>query len=307
MPAPDRFYEAVNELIDRYRRFEDDVADVIDDIELESRRAQRNLRRLAADIDREAQRLADDARTFLTDQLTQVWYAGATRHRVGRFQWAGAHQTALGLLIDDTFTEILQATRHMSGDVKAVVRSLSRERSFAKVGSGTPVKAAGRDMAHRLKDVGITAVTYSDGRHIKASTYAEMVLRTKTAVAYNLGALNQYRTHGIRYVECIDGADCGLITHRDGDKPNGRILPVDVAATYPLSHPNCRRDFVPRPDIVSDDEAMVATSWRSEEQRSDQANFERYLLAQQQATTSRREPRSGRAAARSPRTPRGTA
>jgi hypothetical protein len=305
MPLPDRLIRSADRRVAGWRELEDQVnADlaVILGGDIGSRE-RTQLRRLAARLDRGSAALASDARVWLTSQLSAAWASGGIAAQVGRFEWTGAHRSALRLLVDDTFDELLANTRFMSRDVKQLARSAGRLGVLEKVGSGTPAKAAGHQLAERLRSTGVTSVTYADGRNIRASTYAEMLVRTKTAASYNLGGLNQMVGAGVRYVECVDGADCGLVTHDDGDKPNGRILPVDVAGAYPQSHPNCRRDWIPRPDVRDDSESMVATSWRSPEQISDQANYERYLQA---TSTARRRARQARTArtTRTPRTPR---
>jgi hypothetical protein len=303
MPLPDRLVRSGDRYTEKWRQLEDSV-----NVDLEAilsgdigSTERAKLRRIVHRLDIESAQLAAEARKWLGTQLGAAWATGAITSQAGRFQWTGAHRSALELLVDDTHAELLANTRLMSRDVKQLVRSAGRLTVLEKVSTGTPAKTAGRQLADRLRSTGVTSVTYADGRHIRASTYAEMLVRTKTAAAYNLGGLNQMTGHGVRYVECVDGADCGLVTHDDGDKPNGRILPVDVAATYPSSHPNCRRDFLPRPDVESDDEAMVATSWRSPDQISDQANYEKYLQAQQ--VTRGRQARTARTT-RATRTPR---
>lgn len=306
MPLPDRLIRKADRFADRYREVEAQADAVLSDV-LDGDLTgsdKRRLRALASDLDRQASELADDARSFLMSQLGASWATGAITSQVGRFTWTNAHQSALALLVDDTHSELLRNTRLMSRDVKQLVRSAGRLATLEKVGSGTPAKTAGRRLADRLMDTGVTSVTYADGRNIRASTYAEMLIRTTTANAYNLGGLNQMVSVGVRYVEVVDGADCGLETHDSGNKPNGRILPVDVAAAYPTSHPNCRRDLLPRPDVTSDDEAMVSTSWRSPQQISDQANFEKYLQATSTTGRQARTPRTGRATSRQPRQPR---
>lgn len=304
MPAPTRLDLAAQALGDVYRLAEAQInaelKAILDDDSKGNRR--RRLRQLAAEIDRRQAHLVDEARAFLNDSLPFAWQAGAARFAVGEFTWTQAHRQALGLLAQDDFSRVLRATEMMSRDVRELVRSEGARAARLKVATGQTAKGAGRELEQRLRSRGISAVTYRDGRNIRASTYAEMLMRTSTAVAYNMGGLNQLKGAGVRYVEVIDGADCGLITHRDGFKVNGKILPVEVAGAYPISHPNCRRDFVARPDVTSDEGAAVATSWRSPEQMNDQANFERYLMEQQTAPGSRsprqpRQPRTGRSAA----------
>lgn len=297
MPVPTDLERSITAFGDVYRRAEVKIhaeLSVILDDPNQSRRVRR-LRALAAEIDRRTSSLEAEARAFLNSSLPSAWSAGANNAAVGQFTWTQGHRQALGLLAQDTYTEVLRATRRMSRDVKTLVRGAASEVLPSKVITGQTALGAGRELEQRLLRMGVSALTYADGRNIRASTYAEMLARTKTAAAYNLGGLNQMKGAGIRFVEVIDSADCGLVTHGDGFKPQGTVMPVEVMAAYPISHPNCIRDLAPRPDVVDESEAAVAESWRSPEAAADQLNFERYL---------RETGTPARAAGREPRTPR---
>lgn len=303
MPIPTELQRVIEALGDVYRRVEAQVNAELRAILDDPRQGNRirRLRALAAEIDRRTVGLEAEARQFLNQSLPAAWGAGATAAAVGEFTWTQAHRQALGLLAQDTFAEVLRPTRAMSRDVKDLIRGQGAAIARSKIVTGQTAVGAGRELERRLLRSGISAITYRDGRNIRASTYAEMLMRTKTAVAYNLGGLNQLRGAGVGYVEVIDSADCGLVSHDDTFKPSGRVMPVEVMAAYPISHPNCVRDLAPRPDITSDDQAAVAASWRSPEAEADQVNFERYLR-EQAARPAGRQPR----APRTPRQPRRT-
>lgn len=611
MPVPTDLERSITAFGDVYRRAEVKIhaeLSVILDDPNQSRRVRR-LRALAAEIDRRTSSLESEARAFLNSSLPSAWSAGANNAAVGQFTWTQGHRQALGLLAQDTYTEVLRATRRMSRDVKTLVRGAASEVLPSKVITGQTALGAGRELEQRLLRMGVSALTYADGRNIRASTYAEMLARTKclpgdvpvtgarvvaahrrfhegewvtvrthsgyefsgtpnhpmltqrgwvplgelamsdhlvrdrsavehrpasghehvenrpptiaevfdaiagvggierkraafpdfhgdgsdsyvhvatsdgvlcvgdfapigqrslkgllapsdvrlvagaafryplthgfvipgspslfagpppdsgliedalhgselasvfacqgadrssrlvrrhdgsgweivaeprvfasieasaggvgarahesgsldvlvdrarvspeltsdrrrpearpvqldhvisldrchraghvynlttrdgyftaldyytgnTAAAYNLGGLNQMKGAGIRFVEVIDSADCGLVTHSDGFKPQGTVMPVEVMAAYPISHANCIRDLAPRPDVVDESEAAVAESWRSPEAAADQLNFERYL--RETATPARAAGRQQRTP-RSPRTSR---
>lgn len=301
MPIPTELERTITAFGDVYRRVEADIhaelLQILDD-ERQGNRVRR-LRALAAEIDRRSADLAGEARAFLNHSLPSAWATGAQASQVGQFAWTQAHRQALGLLATDTFAEVLRPTRFMSRDVKDLIRGAGRDVLRSKVITGQTAKGAGRELESRMRRMGVSAVTYKDGRNIRASTYAEMLARTKTAVAYNMGGLNQMKGAGITHVEGVDSGDCGLVTHSDGFKVNGRVLPVEVASAYPIGHPNCIRDWAPRPDIRTDDEAAVARTWRSPEAVADQVNMERYLRAQAEAPRGR-----PRRTPREPRTPR---
>lgn len=71
----------------------------------------------------------------------------------------------------------------------------------------------------------------------------------QVGVAYNAGVLNRAQEVGVRYMEVFDGADCVWSSHKDTDKLNGTLRTVEEAATWPISHPRCRRAFGARPDV----------------------------------------------------------
>jgi hypothetical protein len=46
-------------------------------------------------------------------------------------------------------------------------------------------------------------------------------------------------------MRCTDGDDCGVTSHDDPEKANGREFTLEEAEAYPLAHPNCVRQFTP--------------------------------------------------------------
>lgn len=309
MPPPPSVEDAVQALTDVYRRAEARVNAELQDILTDSNQGNRirRLRALQREMERRTSNLEHEARAFLNNSLPFAWEQGARQRAVGEFTWTQAHRQALGRLALDNFESALAVTRNMTRDVKAMIRLEGAQAARFKVATGETAVQAGRQLERRLLSMGISAITYADGRNIRASTYTEMLMRTATALAYNEGGLNQLVGDGIQFVEMIDGADCGLVAHDDAFKVDGKVLPVEIAAQYPISHPNCRRDFTARPDVRSDAEAAVSRSFRSDDQRADQTNFERYLAEKSQRRQTRlaREARRARAP-RQPRTPRGT-
>ncbi|MEV6029059.1 hypothetical protein [Streptomyces sp. NPDC052036] len=73
----------------------------------------------------------------------------------------------------------------------------------------------------------------------------------KSAVAYNAGTLNRACEAGVQFMEVFDGSDCGSTSHKDPDKANGTLRTVEEAASWPISHPRCRRIFGAGPDVTS--------------------------------------------------------
>lgn len=187
---------------------------------------------------------------------------------------------AITALAQDTMTDLLTATRGVREDVKDLVRELARGQVRSKLYTGQPATAAGRELARALADRGLAAVTYVDGRRVSLPVYADMVVRTKTAVAYQEGGFNQGERLGIDWWEVMDGPGCGWTSHEDPRVADGLIVSLEDARRHPTSHPNCRRATSPRPDIASARAAQSADPTRP----TDTAVWEQAVAAQARAT-----------------------
>ncbi|MFF4796765.1 hypothetical protein ACFY2M_45980 [Streptomyces sp. NPDC001276] len=81
--------------------------------------------------------------------------------------------------------------------------------------------------------------------------WAKTATLTKSAVAYNAGALNLDDEAGVHMVKVFDGADCGWTGHRDPDRAARTLRPIEDAARWPISNPRCCRAFGPCPDLIA--------------------------------------------------------
>lgn len=211
------------------------------------------------------------------------YYAGGATHMTARydspgFQWAQPHRDAVGLLAVDTYDSLLRATQYEPDTIKATVRELARQTAAETLVGSQTATQAGKSLAEKLRGQGIFNVTYADGKVVSSTTYANMVMRARTAIAYNAGGINQGRADGVEYFEISDGPDCGLAFHDDDTLANGLLVDGDVAATYPISHPNCVRDFLPRPDVTQVDvEGGDVSSAIDAQSASDQEAFDLFL------------------------------
>lgn len=186
-----------------------------------------------------------------------AWSTALSALSVATF--GGIDVDAVTALAQDTYADLLTATKGMRDDAKHLIRELARDQVRTKLLTGQTAIQAGRDLARSLRDRGVTAVIYSDGRQVSLPTYAEMLLRTKTAQAYQEGGLNQGERLGIEWWEILDGPGCGWTAHDDPQIADGMIVPTETARAYPIAHPNCRRSSTPRPDIRSARDAAGAT------------------------------------------------
>lgn len=222
-----------------------------------------------------------------------------------RFGWSSAHLGAVDRLAHDTFEDLLTATRYVETSAKATIRQAARLATRFKVVGGQTAIQAGNELARTLRSSGIGVVTYRNGARHGVGEYARMVMRTKSAVAYNVGGLNHSAAAGVKLFEIVDGHDCGLTFHLDGTLANGLVVDGETAAAYPIAHPNCRRVFVPRPDL-SPKEVQSGVTRRpstTAAQRADQAAYEKFLAEQTARRAGRRARRAPRQR-REPRTPR---
>jgi hypothetical protein len=174
------------------------------------------------------------------------------------FQWTQTHREAVTLLAKDAFDDLLEATTHVREDTKRFLREVIRPAVMTDQLAGKTAKQTARNVTRYLQARGIHAVKYANGARVGLATYAEMAVRTKTAVAYNVGTFNQGAEFGVKFYEVFDGGSCGWTSHNDVDLANGSIRSAEEAATFTIAHPNCARSFGPRPDLATKTEAKKA-------------------------------------------------
>lgn len=224
------------------------------------------LRELGRMLDAELVQLDRAAHDWLSGQLPEVFRLGAEQGGLS-FQWTGVSREAVQALAADAYDDLLTATRHVRQETKAFVREAAKLRVRATLLEGQTAARQGQVLAQRLADRGIAAMTYRNGARHGLGEYGPMVVRTKSAQAYNRGAFISSRDNGVTFMECYDGPDCGLTTHTDPDKANGTIRPLDEAESWPIAHPNCARSWGPRPDVRDEKAAESARRYTPEEQQ----------------------------------------
>jgi hypothetical protein len=221
----------------------------------------RLLDRLEARVSALAASAADLARAQIVEVMTGAWLLGAqgVALTIGRSAvFDGTDTDAVASLAADAYGDVLAATRHIREDVKALVRVMARDRVADALVTGQGTAPAARQLAQDMAGRGITAITYVDGSRHGLTDYTDMLLRTKTAEAHQLGGFHQARVVGIEWMELLDGPGCGVTSHQDPRKANGLIVTVEEAARYPLAHPRCRRVATGRPDIQTPEDAASA-------------------------------------------------
>lgn len=293
MPQPSAVDEAAQGLIGLFEAAQADIEAQLA-VFTEGRRAAR-LRELQRTVGALLGGLESGAREWLQGELPSIYeLGGATAAELlgDSFAWSQPHLAAVQALAERSFDDLLAATEFVASDAKAWLRDEARQQLTLSLIEGKGSRAAAKALSDAAgSELGLFAVRYKDGSLHTLDDYADSAVRAVSAETYNRGTINQSRDLGVQFMECQDGSECGWASHDDPEKPNGRVFPIEDAAGAVLSHPRCRRSWLPRIDALSVDAAPL----RSEAQIADQAASE--------LASSRRVPRSSR----TPRAPRAVA
>lgn len=310
MPQPAEVGRRVKQLTQLFQTAQADIDRQIRTVALDPTQGRRlrRLQDLKRTVDARLSELEHRTKDWLEGNLPHVYELGGTQgaRSVGAaaFEWTQPHVSAVEHLATDMFHDVLDATTHVRADVKAWVREEGRRQTALSLLEGRTAEQAGQQLAKALPGevadlIGgrVGVIQYADGSVHTLADYSDMLLRTKTAQAYNAGTVNTITAAGVEWLECLDGEDCGWTDHDDEEPANGKIVTADEAAEFSLSHPRCQRSFIGRPDITNGEDAQNASPSVDPASQADQAQAEQDRAA---AVASR----AGRTP-REPRTPRG--
>lgn len=244
--------DAINDrVLDEWRRVDAELARLQAEIVNAPNEARRRARlaELRRTVKAETKGLRDKTRAWIEGELPGVYMLGAETAALSlgvKAAFTQANREAFYRIALDTHDDLLAATRFVEADTKRWIREVAANRTRYTIGAGDPAKTAARALARDLKP--ISAVRYSNGALHGVKEYAEVVVRTKTAVAYNGGSLDVYDAAEVAFVEVVDGPGCHWYSHDDGPPANGLIVSSSEARAHPIAHPNCimpGQDFVP--------------------------------------------------------------
>lgn len=303
MPQPAAVNEAAEELVSKYQTAWLRIMEQQRVVLRLTGRAQRNrkLRQIESNIERLLDQVDAETRRWISQRYPVIYRLGAVdgaRAAGAVFdEWTDLHRTAIERLAADTFNDLLRATQFVRNDLKRFIADTAKDFS-GDVLRGTPASTGSRKLEHFLTERGIKSVIYSDGSRHGLAEYAQVVIRTKTAVAYNMATLNAGRVAGILFYEVFDGPDCGWTFHADGENALGKIVTYEESVTWPISHPQCRRAFGARPDLTNPTEAINAGRSVTPAQTQDirQNDARRRSAQQRQRRTRQRQQRRERVA-----------
>lgn len=253
MPQPALAHELAEDLAMTFRSAWTQIVEeqrrILSDQGAFRRRAR--LRELRGEVESLMNQVDSTSRAWVKNQLRTVYRAGGIAGEIThQFAWTQSHLEAIAALQRDTMDGVLRATRYVRKDTKRFIREMSKSQLLTKLTTGQTAAQAGKNIEQLLRKRGISAIVYKDGSRHGLAEYGQMLARTKTAEAYNAGTITQSALD-TKFWEILDGPECGLTAHDDGDPADGKIVDRFQAERYLISHPNCRRSFGPRPDLQS--------------------------------------------------------
>jgi hypothetical protein len=272
MAHPPEVQALADELASLYRNVQTSLIDQLENIATDpnQRRLRQRLNEQLRAIEQALDEVDVQARVFLSRRFPEVYQYGAleaARATRRPFVWSQIHTDAIAEIANRTYDDLLKATRYVRRDAKRFIRAAVKERTALAVIGGQTATQASRELAKTLGEQGIRAVRYSNGARHSLRDYADTVIRTTTAQAYNAGTINASREAGVRYMVCSDGAACGLASHDDPQLASGLVAPIETAEAYPIAHPRCARSWSPMPQVTTPEEARAATPPDEERQR----------------------------------------
>lgn len=295
MPEVPAVLETENVLIkvyqDAWERVIAQQQALIDDPLKAARRAR--LAEMRSSIESIMDEVEASSRAWIQSRLPQLYATGGTvgaeAMGASEFLWSSISQEAVEEMAFRLMDDVLAATKHVNATTKGLIRAIAREEGLQKLIEGKTAVQAGREMSRLIAQKGISAIKYSNGAKHGLADYGEMLARTTTAKAYNIGILNGAAQNGCQFWEVFDGPGCGWSTHDSGEIALGKIVTRDEALAFPISHPRCRRSFGPRPDLTSNapgqDPEKVAAQRAQDQERA--ARQERTALRRQQKSAAR--------------------
>jgi hypothetical protein len=252
MSAHEEFDAPIDELTAKYDRAELLIAGILGGVAAGA--TQRQLDEAAAQVAEVLRQLLEVTARWIEVHVPEMYRRGieeaatsmvlqAPQDIARRMVRSDAHRQSLEVLAQNLLDDMARATDYVGRDAKRTLREIGR-RQLLKVMARTNPMARVKDFVVNLEEHGIGFRDRS-GRKWKMSRYAEMVLRTQSAVILNAGTLNAAIELGTPGVAVSDGGP------GDVDEPceraSGQRWSIPYAIAHPIEHPNCRRAFAPLP------------------------------------------------------------
>jgi hypothetical protein len=214
------------------------------------------VRNAVAEFNRQVAQFDRDARAFAerwaATDLPAAYRDGALQalRRANRditlFRWTVDHQAAITPITTTFFVDLM----------RRIQEAVRRAQTFARIAQDAAREVtlgrnhAGIDSPRLAADHPLSTVIYADQSRHPVASWARAALSWQGVVAANSGAINTARWElDAQWMQCVDGPECGFVSHQDTDHADGTIRSIDDAETYPAAHHGCIRQWVPRPDL----------------------------------------------------------
>jgi|GEM_PF-4359745 len=191
---------------------------------------------------------------FAEESLGRIYAAGMVRAdavsaaggraALGQPSFTLIHRQALEVMAIDAYNDLAAATEFMAPSAKRTIREATKARSLIAASTGEGVPGSSRKLVADLQRRGVSGFVDAAGRNWRLSTYADMVIRTKSAMAYSTGTILRSAETGTDVLEILDGVPSG---HAECEAFNGTTCDASWGLANPLAHPNCVRSFGPMP------------------------------------------------------------
>lgn len=197
-----------------------------------------------AEYDRTARALAE---RWAAQDLPVAYRDGALRalraaeRDTALFTWTADHQAAITAITAPFWADL----------IRRITEAVRRAQAFARAAQDAARAALGVNAAALLEAHPLDTVIYADKARHPVHSWARSALGYQATLAANTAAINTGRLDlDAKWFECTDGDECGFRAHNDGDHADGTIRSAEEAATWPLSHFGCIRQWTPRPDLT---------------------------------------------------------
>lgn len=263
--------------------------------------------------------LADvTAELDILDAYVKAWtgenipaaYKSGTESAYAAFRHANISTGAVAInakvvrtLVVNASAQLREANAFVGRRLADEIRKAGIDAIAEKVSTGSTVKQAKKNLIQRLTDKGITAIRDKNGREIKLDVYAEMIARTTTREATNLGSINAVKDLGGDLVKITQhNSPCPICAAYEGrvyslegktkDYPLLSTVP-GFAGGYNTIHPNCGHSTVPYFPDLDDNAVKVREYSRTAGTVSDQKQRELdAYYADQKVKAARRKDRN---------------
>lgn len=162
------------------------------------------------------------------------------------FRWTTNHQAAITALTATFYVDLVQRIQEAVRRAQVFARTAQDAAREVTLGRNH----AGIDSARLVADHPLSTVIYADSSRHPVQAWARSALTWQGVVTANHAAINTGRLElETTWFQCVDGPECGFVSHPDTDHADGTIRSADDAAAYPVAHHGCIREWIPRPDL----------------------------------------------------------